>query len=128
MLVCYRDDFYWIQLWYVWSRRLMNGLGGTSILHLPGSGFVGQASPLFLAIEHGKCKLVSTRMHRTRSTHGARLWRLTCVWELSKASRRMLSGSGLALDGSRSAGGGEETLALVEDPTALTDANRTTLT
>ena len=118
MLVCYRDDGFWILTWYRWSRLLMNGLGGTSTLHLPGWGFVGQASASFLATEVSKCKLRSTRMHRIASTDGARLWRLTCVWQLRKESRTMLSGNGSELDGSRWEDDGGATSAPARESTA----------
>jgi len=95
MLVCWRDDGFWTQLWYVCYRRLMNGLGGTSTLHLPGWGFVGQASTSFLATGPGKAKLTRTRMRRIHSIYDARLWRLTCVWQTSQhRSQVMQSGTG----------------------------------
>jgi len=78
MLVCYRDDGFWILTWYRFYRRLIGGL--TS--ELPGPGFVGQASFLFLATERKRCRLKSTRMRRSHFTDGVQHWRLTCVWVL----------------------------------------------
>ena len=80
MLVCYRDDGFWLQLWWIFSRRLIGGHRRS----LPGPGFVGRVSSSFLATEQQRYRLVSTRIRRTHSIYDAHLWRLTCVWETSR--------------------------------------------
>ena len=79
MLVCYRDDGFWTQLWYLCSRRLIGGRR----TDLPGPGFVGRVSTSFLDTDHKRYRLVRTRMRRVHSIYDAHLWRLTCVWEMS---------------------------------------------
>jgi len=97
MLVCYRDDGFWIQLWYLCSRGL---IGGRRI-SLPGPGFVGQGSSSFLAIDHKRYRLIRTRMRRIHSTYDAHLWRLTCVWETCRHPWWVTPfGTGSALAGS----------------------------
>lgn len=96
MLVIYRDDGFWTQLWYLCSRRLMGG----RVNRLPGPGFVGQESTSFRGTGAQRAKLTSTRMRRLHSTSGARLWRLTCVWETSpRASQVTVYGIGSGRDG-----------------------------
>jgi len=105
MLVCYRDDGFWTQLWYLWSSRLIGG----RVANLPGPGFVGQASTSFLATDQRRARLVSGRMHRTAYTDGVRLWRLTCVWELSRRpSLGTPYGTGLAPSGRSWVGDGAD--------------------
>lgn len=62
---------------------------------LPGPGFVGRASTSFLVTDQRRARLKSGRMRRIASTDGARLWRLTCVWETSpRASLGTAFGTG----------------------------------
>lgn len=97
MLVCYRDEVFWIQLWYLCSRRLIGGHSS----RLPGPGFVGQGSTSFLGSGPARYRLKSTRMRRLVSTPDAHLWRLTCVWVRSRRPWwAILSGIGSAHDGS----------------------------
>jgi len=103
MLVAYRDDGFWIQLWYLCSRRLMGGRR----IDLPGPGFIGQVSSSFLATDHHRFKLTRTRMRRIHSIHDAQLWRLTCVWEMYRPRWWAIPfGIGSALAGSLWAGAG----------------------
>jgi len=77
MLVAYRDDGFWTQLWFVCSKTLTGGLK----IDLPGPGFVGRGSLSFLDTGRRRFRLLSIRMRRTHSIYDAHLWRLTCVWE-----------------------------------------------
>jgi len=79
MLVCYRDDGFWIQLSYLCYNRLMGG----PLEKLPGWGFVGRESSSFRDTDQRRAKLKSTQMRRIASTDGVHLWRLTCVWVTS---------------------------------------------
>ena len=91
MLACYRDDGFWILLWYRCSRLLIGG----PLTSLPGWGFVGRESTSFRATDQRRARLASTRMRRIHSTDGARLWRLTCVWVTSpRPSLARASGTG----------------------------------
>jgi len=109
MLVCYRDDGFWTQLWYLCSRRL---IGGRRI-DLPGPGFVGRVSSSFLATDHKRFRLTRTQMRRIASTYDAHLWRLTCVWEMYRPRWWAIPfGIGLGLAGSLWAGGGAVVSAL----------------
>jgi len=103
MLVCYRDDGFWTLLWYACFRRLIGG----PLSDLPGKGFVGQVSASFQATGARRARLTSTRMRRIHSTDDARLWRLTCVWEVSKDSAQTQSGSFSGRGGRPWVGGGE---------------------
>jgi len=120
MLVVYRDDGYWTLSWYRWSRTLMGG----RTERLPSRGFVGQVSGSFLAGAPRSARLRSTRLRRIRSTHDARLWRLTCVWVTSPGGRaRTLFGNCWAAAGSLWAAVGAVTSR--PDDRESTDENKT---
>jgi len=105
MLVAYRDDGFWTQLWYRCFRTLIGG----QIARLPGPGFVGQESPSFRGTGARRARLKSTRMRRLVSTPGARLWRLTCVWvPLQAGQEKTPPGSFSEVDGSSWGVGGVE--------------------
>lgn len=103
MLVIYRDDGFWTLLWL----RCWFILAGGRLNRLPGYGFVGQESSSFRAPGPQRVKLRLTRMRRLHSTPGARLWRLTCVWDRSPELAPRQYGTGSVPAGSLLAAAGE---------------------
>ena len=100
--VAYSDASVWTQIWRVWWLLLTRGRRtkwrGTT--QFPPPGFVGQVSTLSAATDPRPYRLRSTQVRHVPSTHGAPLWRLTCVWEISQpAQRPSKSGHGSGLTG-----------------------------
>jgi len=78
--VAWRTDGYWILVWL----RIWFYLTSGRRLSWPPRGFVGKASISSVATGRPNCKLLSTRLRREVSTRDARLWRLTCEWEIGR--------------------------------------------
>ena len=81
--VVYRDGGLFTLAWLRWWLRLTSALPR----RLPGRGFVFLVSLSFPDTARGRHKLKSTRLFLIVSTVGARLWRLTCVWETTPPAR-----------------------------------------
>jgi len=86
MLVCWRDERFLRQLWYLCFRTLIGG----HPVDLPGPGFVGGAYTSSLLTDQRRWRLMRVRLRRlrlNRSICDVRLWRLTCVWAPSRRHR-----------------------------------------
>ena len=105
-IAAWRTAGLWTQLWHVAWSLLMRSWPAS----FPPRGFVGPGSGLFQAIDLRRCSIKSIRLTREASTHAARLWRLTYVWQTYlHPSRRSNSGRLLGPYGRRSAGAGVAT-------------------
>jgi len=102
MIAAYRDNGYWRQIWHVCSSLLKLG----RLRCFPPKGFVGLVSGSSPAIAARLCRLKSIRLSPSHSTPGARLWRLTYVWEICPPQPRRISGVSSGPSGKRWGAGG----------------------